>query len=690
MKNLICSVAILILILGQTALAQTDWKQTNGPSGGKITYLTKDSRGYLYALASNSNVYISKDNGDHWNKIFEGIYAIGMDKNNNCYTIGSLGSFTIYDENLKNGITSEEPFNEYRYAKTIVIDNNFNIYVTTEWGGLWITSDKGVTWSDLPSVSKYDIALDTNNILLVTYGNDSIGRSTNNGRDWKHIKVADTNFRNRVSHVTYNKQFGNFIATGLFGFVYISTDSGLNWTISPDTLPDELISMLFVDDYGNTYITGNKLSYQSTDGGFSWYKNDSIPFGWATTSYKNYLYIAGTRYKLVRYDLNSKSVEEKNEGIYNQTVIFIVANNKGYVYAKVPHELFRTTDDGESWQKLPFPKGKSEFSFPIICTKNNFIFAGMDSTVQRSSDDGNSWLTVFSDSTYKVSFSEADNGRIYMAKTYLYYSEDNGNSWIQQYSFGTGIVSLSIYQNKYFVACSYYGYIYFSDDSAKTFRALPLSVPEHCGSVATFNKTGDVFISLREWGDWALTVFSDDMCQSFREIDKINDPLDFMKIDNNNNLYTNRRTNGKNDGLNFTSDKGITWHALNNPAIQDKQIYDMCFVKNGAYLASIGYSVFKTDYLMDVDDPKCITVSDLDISPNPASDFIEISVGANGSSPLQSEVRIFDVYGQTVSPAGGGVSSADGGGCIRIDVSGLPQGMYFVRVGDRVEKFVKI
>jgi hypothetical protein len=53
-------------------------------------------------------------------------------------------------------------------------------------------------------------------------------------------------------------------------------------------------------------------------------------------------------------------------------------------------------------------------------------------------------------------------------------------------------------------------------------------------------------------------------------------------------------------------------------------------------------------------------------------------------------VRIFDVYGQTVSPAGGGVSSADGGGCIRIDVSGLPQGMYFVRVGDRVEKFVKI
>jgi hypothetical protein len=75
------------------------------------------------------------------------------------------------------------------------------------------------------------------------------------------------------------------------------------------------------------------------------------------------------------------------------------------------------------------------------------------------------------------------------------------------------------------------------------------------------------------------------------------------------------------------------------------------------------------------------------IFPNPASDFIEISVGANGPSPLQSDVRIYDVLGQTVSFVRAGLEPAT---TIRIDVSGLAPGMYFVRIGDRVGKFVKL
>ncbi len=75
------------------------------------------------------------------------------------------------------------------------------------------------------------------------------------------------------------------------------------------------------------------------------------------------------------------------------------------------------------------------------------------------------------------------------------------------------------------------------------------------------------------------------------------------------------------------------------------------------------------------------------IQPNPASDFIEISVGANGRSPLQNDVRIYNVFGQNVSSAWAGLEPAP---TIRIDVSGLAPGMYFVRIGDRVQKFVKL
>ena len=75
------------------------------------------------------------------------------------------------------------------------------------------------------------------------------------------------------------------------------------------------------------------------------------------------------------------------------------------------------------------------------------------------------------------------------------------------------------------------------------------------------------------------------------------------------------------------------------------------------------------------------------IYPNPTSDFIEISVGENGRPPLQRDVRIYNVYGQNVSSTWAGLEPAP---TIRIDVSGLAPGMYIVRIGDRVGKFVKL
>ncbi len=75
----------------------------------------------------------------------------------------------------------------------------------------------------------------------------------------------------------------------------------------------------------------------------------------------------------------------------------------------------------------------------------------------------------------------------------------------------------------------------------------------------------------------------------------------------------------------------------------------------------------------------------ISISPSPATDFIEISVGANGRSPLQSEVRIYNVFGQAVLSVGS-IHELP----LRINTSALPLGVYFVRIGDRVSKFIKL
>ena len=50
-------------------------------------------------------------------------------------------------------------------------------------------------------------------------------------------------------------------------------------------------------------------------------------------------------------------------------------------------------------------------------------------------------------------------------------------------------------------------------------------------------------------------------------------------------------------------------------------------------------------------------------------------------------VQIFDVLGIEIKDLTPALSKGEG---VRIDVSKLPAGVYFIKIGDKVEKFVKM
>jgi len=81
-------------------------------------------------------------------------------------------------------------------------------------------------------------------------------------------------------------------------------------------------------------------------------------------------------------------------------------------------------------------------------------------------------------------------------------------------------------------------------------------------------------------------------------------------------------------------------------------------------------------------------LSNIILSPNPATDFIEIDMRRWAPlakwSPSEG-IRIFNVFGQIVLSVG--VQNFEP---LRINVTSLTTGMYFVRIGDRVGKFVKM
>ena len=74
------------------------------------------------------------------------------------------------------------------------------------------------------------------------------------------------------------------------------------------------------------------------------------------------------------------------------------------------------------------------------------------------------------------------------------------------------------------------------------------------------------------------------------------------------------------------------------------------------------------------------------IYPIPAIDYIEI-VGAGSEPTPTSDIRIFNAFGDCIKKSH--TSYLHGAG-VKIDVSDLPTGIYFVRIGNKLNKFVKI
>ena len=78
---------------------------------------------------------------------------------------------------------------------------------------------------------------------------------------------------------------------------------------------------------------------------------------------------------------------------------------------------------------------------------------------------------------------------------------------------------------------------------------------------------------------------------------------------------------------------------------------------------------------------------DFYISANPVSDILKINLINNHEDSKIFNIDIFDVFGQRIQKPKETYPNKDE---IKIDVSNLTSGVYFVRVGDRVNKFIKI
>lgn len=233
------------------------------------------------------------------------------------------------------------------------------LYVGTEAGGIFKSTDKGENWNmvsqntSMKTISSIKVDPIDPEIVYAGQGGQ-IYKSTNGGASWE-LTFLQNNFN--INDIAINPANTDILLAGGSGGLYRSTDSGDNWNqIDASTIWDIEINVF---DASQVYILKSNESkirtefWKSTDGGQTFRLKDN---GWYDSS-DNARINAGGRMTVTEADANR---------IYVILIGASKANDNGYI------GVYRSENGGENWTLTDPPIGGPYTSdHPNLATLNN-------------------------------------------------------------------------------------------------------------------------------------------------------------------------------------------------------------------------------------------------------------------------------------------------------------------------------
>jgi len=353
------------------------------------------------------------------------------------------------------------------------------VYVASASGGLWKTTNGGVTWKPIferqGTMSLGDIALAPSNPDVVWVGTgesnvrnsvsfgDGVYKSTDGGKTWEHMGLTETE---HVSAIVINPQNPDIVYIGALGHafgpneergVFMTTDGGRTWTktlyidnqhgvadleIDP-TNPNILYAgMWSFERKPWTHHSGSEKGgvFKSIDGGRTWNKlTNGLPklmgrIGVRVApSNPNVVYVIveakeGTLYRSddrgEMFKLASKNTDIVSRGFY-YTRVRVDPTNENHIYA-VASTLYTSIDGGKTFRAIT---GRIHVDYHALWLdpKNpKRMWNGQDGGIAVSNDGGDTWEAISNIPLGQFYQVHADN------RTPFYYVmgglQDNG-SW---------------------------------------------------------------------------------------------------------------------------------------------------------------------------------------------------------------------------------------------------------------------
>jgi len=418
---------------------QDQFHSVSGPYGGTVRSIAVDSRGWLF-IATDGEVYRSKDNGLHWDT-----HPFPSQFHNFVEPVTILAPDIVAVVADRNNFISRDGGDSWDYLGDFhgfAIDSSGVIYAGTEYSGVKISKDTAKSWQQfaLPGRNIYQVVL-CGAGKFACPGDSGIFYSADEGATWI-LRSNETHgyIRNLVSDRS-GHLYGLRNTTGYPHFA-ISEDFGKTW--QDITLPvSEDIYRMYLDNDGSIQIVTSSKILISNDRGKTW---SMYPFFALTVGYDaSGNLLAGNFDGIFRFDSTNGEWNAINEGIHARRIETITVTPSGAVLVLSLGTYFRSTDSGNSWKIIDLGSNAHVNTYPpVLVSSQGGIFIpayfndGDEFGLIRSSDDGLTWkkLPILSNHYSIEGLAEGISGDILVATYYgeIFRSIDNGGTWEKVFS----------------------------------------------------------------------------------------------------------------------------------------------------------------------------------------------------------------------------------------------------------------
>lgn len=279
------------------------------------------------------------------------------------------------------------------------------VYAGTGGGGLWKTTNGGVTWTPLwereGSYSVGDLALDPRNPDVVWLGSgeanmrnsvsfgNGVYKSTDGGKSWRHLGLRDTEHVARLlvspldSSTAWVCAVGRQAGPNPERGVFLTTDGGATWR-----------KTLFLDDRHGCADLDLDPSNPNILYAAMW-RFERQPWNHTSGGEKSGIY------KSIDGGLTWKPLEKGLPKLMGRAGIKVAPSNPNVVYVACESRegtLYRSSDAGDSWQEMTrerevVSRGFYYADLRVDPTDENRVCA-IATALQVSIDAGKTWRTI--------------------------------------------------------------------------------------------------------------------------------------------------------------------------------------------------------------------------------------------------------------------------------------------------------